>query len=181
MSRVHDMFPDEAHVLYGGRTSFTLTLCSRGLPGPLSPLRDGLGPMVECLHGHAPQLGPHRFASGTFSWMKTAGRISPSRPVPSRPGGLVCVDTKSQELSYSGNYYAFAHYAKLIRRGAHIFASSGDLPGMNHVAAENTDGSRVLVLTNSDSSQEQRVQCTLGASTMDLVLPPDSITSLLWS
>jgi len=55
------------------------------------------------------------------------------------------------------------------------------LPGMNHVAAENTDGSRVLVLTNNDSGLEQRVQCTLGPSTLDLALPPDSITSLLWS
>ncbi|MGA8366217.1 MAG: glycoside hydrolase family 30 beta sandwich domain-containing protein [Candidatus Acidiferrales bacterium] len=102
-------------------------------------------------------------------------------PRPSRPGGLVCVDTNSQQLSYSGNYYAFAHFSKLMQRGAHIFASSGDLPGINHVAAENTDGSRVLVLTNSDSSREQPVQCTLGPSTLDLVLPPDSITSLLWS
>ena len=102
-------------------------------------------------------------------------------PRPSRPGGLVCVDTKSQQLSYSGNYYAFAHFSKLMQRGAHIFASSGDLPGINHVAAENTDGSRVLVLTNTDSSREQRVQCTLGPSTLDVVLPPDSITSLLWT
>jgi glucosylceramidase len=102
-------------------------------------------------------------------------------PRPNRPGGLVCVDTKSQQLSYSGNYYAFSHYSKLIQRGAHIFASSGDLPGINHVVAENTDGSRVLVLTNSDSSLEQRVQCTLGSRTLDVVVPPDSITSLVWS
>lgn len=102
-------------------------------------------------------------------------------PRPNRPGGLVCVDTKSQQLSYSGNYYAFSHYSKLIQRGAHIFASWGEVPGINHVAAENTDGSRVLVLTNSDSSLEQRVQCTLGSRSLDVVLPPDSITSLVWS
>jgi glucosylceramidase len=102
-------------------------------------------------------------------------------PRPSRPGGLVCVDTKSQQLSYSGNYYAFAHYSKLIQRGAHIFASSGDLPGVNHVAAENMDGSRVLVMTNNDSALEQRVQCTLASHALNLVLPPDSITSLFWS
>ena len=109
----------------------------------------------------------------------------PDITIPPRPkgliGGLVCVDTKSQQLSYSGNYYAFAHYSKLIQRGAHIFASSGDLPRINHVAAENTDGSRVLVMTNNDSSREQRVQCTLDLSALDLVLPPDSITSLVWS
>jgi glucosylceramidase len=108
----------------------------------------------------------------------------PDITIPPRPkgriGGLVRVDTKSQQLSYSGNYYAFAHYSKLIQRGAHIFASSGDLPGINHVAAENTDGSRVLVMTNNDSALEQHVQCTLASRALNLVLPPDSITSLVW-
>ena len=102
-------------------------------------------------------------------------------PRPSRPGGLVCVNSKSQQLTYSGSYYAFSHYSRLIQRGAHIFASWGDLPGINHVAAENADGSRVLVMTNSNSGLEQRVQCTLARRALNLVLPPDSITSLVWS
>jgi O-glycosyl hydrolase len=54
------------------------------------------------------------------------------------------------------------------------------LPGIDHVAAENTDGSRVLTVTNSNSGFEQQVQCTLGTRALRLVLPPDSITSLIW-
>jgi glucosylceramidase len=100
-------------------------------------------------------------------------------PRPMRRRGLVSIDTKSTELTYSGNYYAFSHYSKLIQRGAHIFASSGDLPGIDHAAAENPDKSRVLVLTNSNSA-EQQVQCALGGHTLKVVLPPDSITSLFW-
>ena len=106
----------------------------------------------------------------------------PDITVPTRPnrrGGLVSIDSKSQQLSYSGNYYAFAHYSKLIQRGARIFASGGDLPGIDHAAARNTDGSNVLVVTNSNSA-EQQVQCTLGTRALKLVLPPDSITSLVW-
>jgi glucosylceramidase len=100
-------------------------------------------------------------------------------PRPFRRDGLVSIDSKSKQLTYSGNYYAFPHYSKLIERGARVFASSGDLPDIDHVAAENPDKSRVLVVTNSNNSLEQ-VQCTLGASTLKLTLPPDSITSLVW-
>ncbi|MGH9439555.1 MAG: glycoside hydrolase family 30 protein, partial [Terriglobia bacterium] len=101
-------------------------------------------------------------------------------PRPLRPGGLVCVNSKSQQLTYSGSYYAFPHYSKLIQRGARIFASSGNLPGINHVAAENADGGRVLVITNSDSGRDQHVQCTLGPRALNVTLPPNSIVSLVW-
>jgi glucosylceramidase len=101
-------------------------------------------------------------------------------PRPRRPGGLVNINSESKRLSYSGNYYAFPHYSKLIQRGAHVFATWGDLLGMDHVAAENPDGSRVLVVTNNNGGLEQHVQCTLGSQALTLTLPPDSITSLVW-
>lgn len=94
-------------------------------------------------------------------------------------GGVVTVNSKTQKLSYSGMYHAFPHYSKLIHRGAHILASWGDLPGIDHVAAQNKDGSHVLVLTNG--GLEQHVQCTLASRTLNVVLPPDSITSLVWA
>lgn len=100
-------------------------------------------------------------------------------PRPMRRGGLVSLDTKSKELTYSGNYYAFPHYSKIIQRGARIFASSGDMPGVNHVAAENPDKTRVLVLTNSNHA-EQQIQCRLGGNTLRVLLPSDSITSFVW-
>ncbi len=97
-----------------------------------------------------------------------------------RRGGLVSVDSKTKHLTYSGNYYAFPHCSKLIHRGAHIFSSSGELPGVQHVAAENPDKSRVLVLTNSNNA-EQHVQCRLNSHVLKALLPPDSITSFVWS
>ena len=108
----------------------------------------------------------------------------PDISIPPRPfhrDGLISLDTKSQQLTRSGSYYAFAHYSKTMQRGAHVFASTGDLPGIAHVAAENADGSRVLVATNSDSAQAPRAQCTLGSHALSLELPPDSVTSLVWS
>ncbi|MDE3179197.1 MAG: twin-arginine translocation signal domain-containing protein [Acidobacteriota bacterium] len=95
-------------------------------------------------------------------------------------GGLVTVNSKTGQLTRSGQYQAFAHYSKVIKRGAHILASWGEIPGVDHVAAENVDGSRVLVVTNSNNGREQRAQCTLASLALNLVLPPDSITSYVW-
>lgn len=81
-------------------------------------------------------------------------------------------------ITRSGQFHAFAHYSKVIERGAHVVASWGDLEGIDHVAAENPDGTRVLILTNR--GDEQQVQCAVDDRTFALTLPPDSITTLLW-
>jgi glucosylceramidase len=180
MSRVHDMFPTK-HMYFteGGPTYSDFAELRRR--------RSGFPP-----YGTDWARYSSAFADMLRNWARCIcvwnllldENGGPDITIPPRPkgliGGLVRLDTKSQQLSYSGNHYAFAHYSKLIQRGAHIFASSGDLPGINHVAAENTDGSRVLVMTNNDSAVEQHVRCTLASRALNLVLPPDSITSLVW-
>lgn len=93
-------------------------------------------------------------------------------------GGVVTLDSKTHEITRSGQFHAFAHYSKVIERGAHVVASWGDLEGIDHVAAENPDGTRVLILTNR--GDEQQVQCAVDDRTFALTLPPDSITTLLW-
>ncbi len=94
-------------------------------------------------------------------------------------GGLVTVNSQSRELTYSGQYHAFAHYAKSMRRGARVFASSGELPDVSHVAAENPDGSRVLVVTNSGPAPA-RLQIRLASNALELASPPSSVTTLVW-
>jgi glucosylceramidase len=179
MSRVHDMFPTK-HMYFtegGPPSDFTEP----------RPRRSGFPPYGTdwARWSNACTDMLRNWARCICVWnLLLDENGGPDITIPPRPkgriGGLVRVDTKSQQLSYSGNYYAFAHYSKLIQRGAHIFASSGDLPGINHVAAENTDGSRVLVMTNNDSALEQHLRCTLASRALNLVLPPDSITSLVW-
>ena len=93
-------------------------------------------------------------------------------------GGVVTLDSKSHAVTRSGQYKAFAQYSRLLERGAQIFASTGNLPGIDHLAAENPDGTRVLILTNRTG--EQDIQIALSGQTLALRLPPDSITSLTW-
>jgi glucosylceramidase len=181
MTRVHDMFPDKhAYFTEGG------------------PPANLFGPSEQRPHHfERPPYGSdwarwsNSFTDMLRNWARCIcvwnllldenGRpdiTNPPRPM--RRDGLVSIDTKSQELTYSGNYYAFPHYSKVIQRGAHIFASSGDLPGIDHVAAENPDKSSVLVLTNRNN-EDQHVQCRLRSQGLKIVLPPDSITSFVWS
>src|SRR6266851_2899401 len=41
-------------------------------------------------------------------------------------GGMVTIHSRTQELSRSGQYWAFAHYARALRRGARRFNSSAE-------------------------------------------------------
>lgn len=93
-------------------------------------------------------------------------------------GGVVTLNSKTHEVTRSGQFHAFAHYSKVIQRGARIVASSADLEKIDHVAAENPDGSHVVILTNR--GDEQQVQCALRDRALALTLPPDSITTLVW-
>jgi len=97
---------------------------------------------------------------------------------PFRCGGLVTLDSQTHKISSSGQYWAFAHYSKLIQRGARVIASDGQLPGIDHVGFENPDGSHVLVLTNQ--GEARAVQCELKRQALDLTLDPDSVTTLAW-
>lgn len=93
-------------------------------------------------------------------------------------GGLVTVDSKTGQLTQSGQYWAFAHFSKAVQRGAHVIGTQGDLANIDHVAFENPDGTHVLVVTNRGEKQD--LACQLGPSSLALSIEPDSITTLAW-
>jgi beta-galactosidase len=93
-------------------------------------------------------------------------------------GGLVTIDSQTREISYSGQYFALAHFSKYIRRGAKRFDSTDDFDKLSHVAFENGDGEKVVVLTNSGAARTVRLQ--LGDSVAEVALSADSITTLTW-
>ena len=93
-------------------------------------------------------------------------------------GGLLTLDSKTQTLTRSGQYWAMSHYSKLVRRGARVIASQGDVNNVDHVAFQNPDGSFVLVLTNR--GEQQGVQCQIAGQEFDVALDSGSITTLAW-
>ena len=94
-------------------------------------------------------------------------------------GGVVTVHSQSGKITRSGQYWAFSHYSRHLRRNAAVIASQGDISGVSHVAAANPDGSYVAVFTNAASSQD--VEVRFGRYSTHVSLGPDSITTLSWS
>jgi glucosylceramidase len=93
-------------------------------------------------------------------------------------GGLVTIHSQTKEIKRSGQYWALAHFSQPIHRGARRFESLGTLDNVDHIACENPDGERVLVLTNSSTSRKIVLQ--MNGWMTDLTVPADSLTTLAW-
>lgn len=94
-------------------------------------------------------------------------------------GGMVTIHSQSKEVTRSGQYWAFAHFSRTIQRGARRFQSTGNLPGVDHVAFENPDGRKVLILTNSGDAK--RISVQLATNVCEISLPKNSLKTLLWN
>lgn len=99
-------------------------------------------------------------------------------------GGLVTVEDGSHKVTRSGQYWAFAHYSKHVKVGAHVFASDGlgyDGAGgsVSHAAFHNPGGSKVVTLANT--GEQRRVQLVLGAKMLEIDVPADSVHTLEWA
>ncbi len=82
-------------------------------------------------------------------------------------GGLATRNSQSGELTYSGQYRAFAHFSKYVKRGAYIFPAETSAKGnalfafpnsprkVEICAALNQDGTFILVITNPGSDKCQ--------------------------
>ncbi|HET7102818.1 MAG TPA: glycoside hydrolase family 30 beta sandwich domain-containing protein, partial [Terracidiphilus sp.] len=98
-------------------------------------------------------------------------------------GGLITVDNATHKVTRSGQYWAFAHYSRHVRRGARVFATDGvghegTQGPVTHVGFRNPDGSHVMVLANS--GPQKNVQLVLGSRALELEIPADSVHTLQW-
>jgi glucosylceramidase len=94
-------------------------------------------------------------------------------------GGVVTINSKTGEITRSGQYWALAHFSRVIRRGARRFDSQSTLPDVDHVAFENPDGQKILVASNRGPART--VALRHGARKADMSLDEDSLTTFVWS
>jgi glucosylceramidase len=107
-------------------------------------------------------------------------------------GGVITVENGSHKVTKSGQYWAFAHFSKHVKRGAKVFATNGTevaptgglienqaSTALTHAGFRNPDGSFVVVLANRGS--ERRVQLVHGLNTLEVDMPADSLYTLQWS
>ena len=94
-------------------------------------------------------------------------------------GGLVTIHSQTKEITRSGQYWAFAHFSRTVKRGARRIDSSSATNAVEHVAFENTDGEKAVVVTNR--GPEKKISLQFNGKTADFTAPADSIATLSWS
>jgi glucosylceramidase len=93
-------------------------------------------------------------------------------------GGVVTINSQTKEIIRSGQYWGFAHYSRIIRRGARRFHSQSSAADLRHVALENPDGQQVLVVTNTGPART--IGLRLANVAASVPLKANSVTTLAW-
>ncbi len=93
-------------------------------------------------------------------------------------GGMVTINSKTKDISYSGQYWAMSQYSRFIKRGAHVLNSETNAKDLSVMAAENPDGKTVLVATNGGGSR--KVSLKVKGKVAELQLDPNSVSTFVW-
>ena len=93
-------------------------------------------------------------------------------------GGTVTINSKTHEVTRSGHFWALNHFSRSVHRGAMRFDSDSGPEDVFHVAFENPDGKRALIVTNP--GPEKKIQIAAGDSIAEASLPQDSVTTFEW-
>jgi len=163
MTRVHDRFPTKGAYWTEGGPDYTA-------PDYRTDWAKWAGAYAQILKN---------WARCIVAWNLVLDEKGRPNIGPFNCGGVVTLDSKTQELTRSGQYWAFAHYAKAVKRGAQVIATSGDSAGVEHVAFANPDGSYVLVLANT--GDERAVECRFTERALPLTLARNSVLTVTWS
>jgi glucosylceramidase len=94
-------------------------------------------------------------------------------------GGLLTIHSQSNEISYSGQFWALAHYSRFIRRGAHRFDSQSMAADLYHAGFANPDGRHILVLSNPGAARTCELR--VGDLAAAVALNKNSVTTLEWT
>ena len=94
-------------------------------------------------------------------------------------GGTLTIHSQTREITRSGQYWALAHFSRIIRRGAQRFDSRSSLPDLDHIAVQNPDGSKALVVTNRGASRTVAVQ--IAGMAAEVAMKEDSMATLGWT
>jgi glucosylceramidase len=98
-------------------------------------------------------------------------------------GGVVTIENGTHKVTRSGQYWAFAHYSRHVKRGAKVISSSGATEAAkgspSYVAFRNPDGGYALVVANPGAERPVKVQ--VGGNCLEFKAPADSVHTLEWA
>ena len=106
-------------------------------------------------------------------------------------GGLITENSLSGELSYSGQYRAFKHFSKYIKRGASVLQSEviGEdnglffypncKPKIEVCAVKNVGGGVVIQIVNPDANERRQISLRFAGKTIYFDALQNSVNTLL--
>jgi glucosylceramidase len=126
----------------------------------------------------------NNWARSITSWNLALDEEGKPNVGPFSCGGVVTIENATHKITRSGQYWAFAHYSKHVKRGARVFATDGVGSvnaggGLSYCGFRNPDGTHVVAIANAGS--ERRAQLLLGGSSLAIDLPADSVHTLEWA
>jgi glucosylceramidase len=96
--------------------------------------------------------------------------------------GMLTVNNGSGTYTKNEDYYAWAHFAKVVRAGAvRVGSTSLGNGSIETVAFKNPDGSLALVALNSNGGSSLTFKVRWANQSFDYTLPPRSVVSFKWS
>jgi glucosylceramidase len=162
MSTVHNAFPDvEMHWTEGG-PDYTD-------PGYLTDWCKWAGTFSDVLNN---------WCRSITAWNLALDEVGRPNIGPFPCGGVVTIHSQTKDVTRSGQYWAFAHYSRVIRRGARRFESQNEAAGLQHAAFENPDGQQVLIVTNTGPART--LELRLANMAAPVSLKANSVTTFAW-
>jgi glucosylceramidase len=92
--------------------------------------------------------------------------------------GVVTVNQQTRELTYTLDYYALAHFSKVIRPGAQRLASDSSQEQVHSVAFRNRDGSIAAVFFNDGEAEANVAVVVEGEGRLTFAIAPKGAVSL---
>jgi glucosylceramidase len=162
MSKAHNAFPEmEMHWTEGG-PDYTD-------PGYLTDWCKWAGTFSDVLNN---------WCRSITAWNLALDEVGRPNIGPFPCGGVVTIHSQTEDVTRSAQYWAFAHYSRVIRRGARRFDSQSGAAGLQHAAFENPDGQQVLILTNTGPART--VELRLANMAAPASLKANSVTTFAW-
>jgi glucosylceramidase len=95
--------------------------------------------------------------------------------------GVVTINSSTGAVTKNVEYYSIGHFAKFVRNGAVRISSTAStgIPGVNFVSFLNTDGKRVIVLSNA-GAENQSIVVMEGEKQFKVSLPGASVSTIVW-
>ena len=165
-SKVRDAYPDK---------DVFFTECSGGNWAP--KFADNLAWTVRNL-----VIGSTRnWARGVLMWnLALDERHGPHLGGCSDCRGVVTINSSDHRITRNEEYYALAHASRFVRSGARRIESNTGVEGIENVAFRNEDGSKVLVVLNTNSV-EKAFAIRASSGTLRYSLPAGAVATFRWN